>query len=65
MDQFDEKNFYFKIKVSAWYKKSEPKEERDFIIGFSSIQEQISKWEIVLNFLRIKNVYDEFLQISI
>ena len=58
-DQFDEKNFYLEIKVSAWYKKSEPKEDRDFIIGFST-QEEMSKWEIALNFLRIKNMYDEF-----
>jgi len=58
-DQFDEKNFYLEIKVSAWYKKSELKEDRDFIIGFSTLEE-MSKWEIALNFLRIKNMYDEF-----
>ena len=58
-DQFDEKNFYLEIKVSSWYKKSEPKEDRDFIIGFGT-QEEMSKWEIALNFLRIKNMYDEF-----
>ena len=58
-DQFDEKNFYLEIKVSSWYKKSEPKEDRDFIIGFST-PEEMSKWEIALNFLRIKNMYDEF-----
>ena len=58
-DQFDEKNFYLEIKVSSWYKKSELKEDRDFIIGFSTLEE-MSKWEIALNFLRIKNMYDEF-----
>ena len=58
-DQFDEKNFYLEIKVSSWYKKSEQKEDRDFIIGFSTLEE-MSKWEIALNFLRIKNMYDEF-----
>jgi hypothetical protein len=58
-DQFDEKNFYLEIKVSSWYKKSELKEDRDFIIGFSTAEE-MSKWEIALNFLRIKNMYDEF-----
>ena len=58
-DQFDEKNYYLEIKVSSWYKKSEPKEDRDFIIGFST-PEEMSKWEIALNFLRIKNMYDEF-----
>ena len=58
-DQFDEKNFYLEIKVSLWYKKSELKEDRDFIIGFSTLEE-MSKWEIALNFLRIKNMYDEF-----
>ena len=58
-DQFDEKNFYLEIKVSSWYKKSEPKEDRDFIIGFST-PEEMSNWEIALNFLRIKNMYDEF-----
>ena len=58
-DQFDEKNFYLEIKVSSWYKKSEPKEDRDFIIGFAT-PEEMSKWEIALNFLRIKNMYDEF-----
>ena len=58
-DQFDEKNFYLEIKVSSWYKKSEPKEDRDFIIGFGT-PEEMSKWEIALNFLRIKNMYDEF-----
>ena len=58
-DQFDEKYFYLEIKVSSWYKKSELKEDRDFIIGFSTLEE-MSKWEIALNFLRIKNMYDEF-----
>ena len=58
-DQFDEKNFYLEIKVSSWYKKSELKEDRDFIIGFNTLEE-MSKWEIALNFLRIKNMYDEF-----
>jgi hypothetical protein len=58
-DQFDDKNFYLEIKVSSWYKKSEPKEDRDFIIGYAT-QEEMSKWEIALNFLRIKNMYDEF-----
>ena len=58
-DQFDEKSFYLEIKVSSWYKKSEPKEDRDFIIGFSTAEE-MSKWEIALNFLRMKNMYDEF-----
>ena len=58
-DQFDEKNFYLEIKVSSWYKKSELKEDRDFIIGFKTLEE-MSKWEIALNFLRIKNMYDEF-----
>ena len=58
-DQFDEKNFYLEIKVSSWYKKSELKEDRDFIIGFTTLEE-MSKWEIALNFLRIKNMYDEF-----
>jgi hypothetical protein len=58
-DQFDEKNFYLEIKVSSWYKKSELKEDRDFIIGFLTFEE-MSKWEIALNFLRIKNMYDEF-----
>ena len=58
-DQFDDKNYYLEIKVSSWYKKSEPKEDRDFIIGFST-PEEMSKWEIALNFLRIKNMYDEF-----
>ena len=58
-DQFDEKNFYLEIKVSSWYKKSEQKEDRDFIIGFST-PDEMSEWEIALNFLRIKNMYDEF-----
>ena len=58
-DQFDEKNYYLEIKVSSWFKKNEQKEDRDFIIGFDS-QEEMSKWEIALNFLRIKNMYDEF-----
>ena len=58
-DQIDDKNYYLEIKVSAWYKKSELKEDRDFIIGFAT-PEETSKWEIALNFLRIKNMYDEF-----
>jgi adenylate cyclase 10 len=58
-DQLDDKNYYLEIKVSSWYKKSEPKEDRDFIIGFAT-PEEMSKWEIALNFLRIKNMYDEF-----
>ena len=47
------------IKVSSWFKKSELKEDRNFIIGFET-QEEMYKWEIALNFLRIKNMYDEF-----
>ena len=57
---FDEKkSYYLEIKVSSWFKKSELKEDRNFIIGFES-QEEMLKWEIALNFLRIKNMYDEF-----
>ena len=59
-DIFDEKkSYYLEIKVSSWFKKSELKEDRDFIIGFET-QEEMYKWEIALNFLRIKNMYDEF-----
>ena len=29
-------------------------------MGFSTL-EQMSKWEIALNFLRIKNMYNEFI----
>ena len=57
---FDEKkSYYLEIKVSSWFKKSELKEDRNFIIGFET-QEEMYKWEIALNFLRIKNMYDEF-----
>ena len=59
-EMFDEKkSYYLEIKVSSWFKKSELKEDRNFIIGFES-QEEMLKWEIALNFLRIKNMYDEF-----
>ena len=58
-DKFYDKNYYLEIKVSSWYKKSELKEDRDFIIGYAT-PEEMSKWEIALNFLRIKNMYDEF-----
>ena len=57
---FDEKkSYYLEIKVSSWFKKSELKEDRNFIIGFET-KEEMHKWEIALNFLRIKNMYDEF-----
>jgi hypothetical protein len=43
---FDEKkSYYLEIKVSSWFKKSELKEDRNFIIGFES-QEEMLKWEI-------------------
>ena len=53
---FDEKkSYYLEIKVSSWFKKSELKEDRNFIIGFET-KEEMHKWEIALNFLRIKKI---------
>ena len=54
-----EKKHYMEIKVSSWFKKDIPKEDRTFLIGFDTITD-LYKWEISLNFLRIKNMYDEF-----
>ena len=59
-EYYDNKNaYYMEIKVSSWYKKSELKVDRNFIIGFEQ-QEEMNKWEIALDFLRVKNLYDEF-----
>ena len=55
----NDKKHYMEIKVSSWFKKDVQKDDRTFIFGFSS-QELLYKWEISLNFLRIKNMYDEF-----
>ena len=56
---FETKKYYLEIKVSSWFKKDIEKDDRTFIIGFNS-KEELSKWEIALHFLRIKNMYDEF-----
>ena len=56
---FGSKKYYLEIKVSSWFKKDIEKDDRTFIIGFNT-KEELSKWEIALHFLRIKNMYDEF-----
>jgi hypothetical protein len=56
---FETKKYYLEIKVSSWFKKDIEKDDRTFIIGFNS-KEELSRWEIALHFLRIKNMYDEF-----
>lgn len=58
-NDYNEKKHYMEIKVSSWYKKDVQKEDRTFLIGFDT-RTDLYKWEISLNFLRIKNMYDEF-----
>jgi hypothetical protein len=44
-----------------WYKKDHKKSSRKFYYSFKSL-EDLYKWTITLNFLRVKSIHDDFCQ---
>lgn len=47
------------IYLSCWFKKDESKGPRKFFFSFST-REELYKWTMALNFLRVKAIHDDF-----
>ena len=57
--KFGGKKNLFMIHVSSWYKKDTIKSTRKYYFSVKS-REQLYNWIITLNFLKVKEIYNEF-----
>jgi hypothetical protein len=58
---FTGKTHICSLYLFEWYKKEQKKSSRKFYYSFKSL-EDLYKWTITLNFLRVKAIYDDFCQ---